>query len=160
MELIQELDFFEILVSCIEQMGNVFVSGRDRADFVEFRGYHNKQQKNNNQNRVAKFSWYLREFPSTVSDISIFTTSLGMPIQYQKIQMQIRIKFCFPYRSMKSHERRIIYPPKESSLKNLSEGSHWFECSLYLVLFLEFFGFPLGTRRTYCVVGDGWGVFF
>ena len=43
MELIQELDFFEILVSCIEQMGNVFVSGRDRADFVEFRGYHNKQ---------------------------------------------------------------------------------------------------------------------
>ena len=53
-----------------------------------------------------------------------------------------------------------IYPPKESSLKNLSEGSHWFECSLYLVLFLDFVGFPLGTRRTYCVVGGGWGVFF
>ena len=53
------------------------------------------------------------------------------------------------------------YPPKESSLKNLSEGSHWFECSLYLVLFLDFVGFPLGTRRTYCVVGGGgWGVFF
>ena len=61
---------------------------------------------------------------------------------------------------------RNTYPPKESSLKNLSEGSHWFECSLYLILFLDFVAFPLGTRRTYCVVGGGggggggWGVFF
>ena len=94
-----------------------------------------------------------------MSDISIFTTSLGMPIQYQKIQMQIRIKFCFPYRSMKSHERRIIYPPKESSLKNLSEGSHWFEYSLIPSVIVIFFGFPLGTRLAYCVVGGGWGVF-
>ena len=81
-----------------------------------------------------------------------------------------------------------VYPPKESSLKNLSEGSIWFECSLYLILspkgeFLKepprgvpfglsalfhyvigqiLVSFPLGTRRTYCVVGGGgggWGVF-
>ena len=52
-------------------------------------------------------------------------------------------------------KNKSYYPPKESSLKNLSEGSHWFECSLYLVLFLDFVGFPLGTRRTYCVVGGG-----
>ena len=91
-----------------------------------------------------------------MSDISIFTTSLGMPIQYQKIQMQIRIKFCFPYRSMKSHERRIIYPPKESSLKNLSEGSHWFEYPLIPSVIVIFFWFSLrDPSRLLC---GGWWV--
>ena len=29
----------------------------------------------------------------------------------------------------------LTYSPKESSLKERPEGSHWFECSLYLMLF-------------------------
>ena len=28
----------------------------------------------------------------------------------------------------------LYYSPKESSLKERPEGSHWFECSLYLIL--------------------------
>ena len=51
------------------------------------------------------------------------------------------------------------YPPKERFLKTLSEGSHWFECSLLPYVIFCFFGFPLGTRLTYCVVGGGCGVF-
>ena len=39
------------------------------------------------------------------------------------------------------------------------KGSHWFECSLLPYVIFCFFGFPLGTRLTYCVVGGGCGVF-
>ena len=52
------------------------------------------------------------------------------------------------------------YPPKERFLRTLSEGSHWFECSLLPCVIFSFFGFPLvGTRLTYCVVGGG-GAYF
>ena len=56
----------------------------------------------------------------------------------------------------------MFYPPKESSLKNLSESSIGLSAILPY-LFFGFFGFALGTRRIYCVGGaggGGWGEFF
>ena len=47
------------------------------------------------------------------------------------------------------------YPPKESSLKILSEGSHWFECSLLPSVTFWFFWFSLKNPSHYCVVGGG-----
>ena len=50
-----------------------------------------------------------------------------------------------------------FYPPKERFLRTLSEGILWFECSLSLYVIGQIlFGFPLGTRLTYCVVGGWW----
>ena len=49
------------------------------------------------------------------------------------------------------------FSPKGEFLR-LSEGSHWFECSLLPYVIFCFFGFPLGSRLTYCVVGGGWWV--
>ena len=55
---------------------------------------------------------------------------------------------------------KFFYPPLERFLRTLSEGSHWFECSLLACVIFCFFGFPLGTSLTYCVMGGGWwGVF-
>ena len=52
----------------------------------------------------------------------------------------------------------VLYHPKECSLKNLSEGSKWFECSLLPYVIVTFYWYYLGNRLTYCVVGGGWCV--
>ena len=53
-----------------------------------------------------------------------------------------------------------LIPPRRGSLEPSPRGPFGLSALYRFVLLLDFFGFPLGTRLTYCVVGGGWGVFF
>ena len=56
--------------------------------------------------------------------------------------------------------RQKFIPQRRGSLEPSPRGPFGLSALFPLMLFLDFFGFPLGTRATYCVVGGGWGVFW
>ena len=68
--------------------------------------------------------------------------------------------------SLLSRRTIVFIPQRRGSLEPSPRGPFWFECSLSLYVIGQIlFGFPLGTRLTYCVVGGwvvgaAWGVFW
>ena len=65
---------------------------------------------------------------------------------------------------LKSYSRynslsRILYlliPQRRGFLEPSPRGPFGLSALFRFMLLLDFFGFPLGTRATYCVVGGGW----
>ena len=53
----------------------------------------------------------------------------------------------------------VLIPQRRGSLEASPRGPFGLSALIRFMLLLDFFGFPLGTRATYCVVGGGWGVF-
>ena len=74
----------------------------------------------------------------------------------------IVLKIFTPLRTIKNQP---LYPPKESSIKELSEGSHWLSGSLYLVLLFSKFSPPYEAskntpfipQRSVPLRNDPWG---
>ena len=52
----------------------------------------------------------------------------------------------------------INYSSKERFLEPSPRGPFGLSALFRFLLLLDFFGFPRGTRVTYCVVGGGWWV--
>ena len=61
-----------------------------------------------------------------------------------------------PYATVK---QLLFIPQRRGSLEPSPRGPFGLSALFRFMLLLDFFGFPLGTRATYCVVGGGWGVF-
>ena len=52
----------------------------------------------------------------------------------------------------------LFIPQRRGSLEPFPRGPFGLSALFRFMLLLDFFGFPLGTRATYCVVGGGWWV--
>ena len=52
----------------------------------------------------------------------------------------------------------LFIPQRRGSLEPSPRGPFGLTALFRFMLFLDFFGFPLGTRATYCVVSGGWRV--
>ena len=52
----------------------------------------------------------------------------------------------------------LLIPQRRGSLEPSPRGPFGLSALFRFMLLLDFFGFPLGTRATYCVVGGGWWV--
>ena len=52
----------------------------------------------------------------------------------------------------------LFIPQRRGSLEPSPRGPFGLSALFRFMLLLDFFGFTLGTRATYCVVGGGWWV--
>ena len=77
---------------------------------------------------------------------------------YSLYESNLKLSVSIPLNSLIGYLSTWINPQRRGSLEPSPRGPFGLSALFRFKLLLDFFGFPLGTRATYCVVGGWWVV--